>query len=83
MDKQQQRLWMLAGLATLVIEDHIVFPDYDGRELCIQLDSDGLILQNWLTGEPVAWKSLTATESERMIQNMALQHHLKLIPTLN
>ena len=83
MDKQQQQLWLLAGLATLVIEDHIVFPDYDGRELCIQLDDDGLILMNWLTDEPVAWKSLTPIESERMMQHMALQHHLKQTSTLN
>jgi hypothetical protein len=84
MDNQQQhQLWLLAGLATLVIEDHIVFPDYDGRELCIQLDDDGLILMNWLTGEPVPWRDLTAIESERMAQNMALQHHLKQTSTLN
>lgn len=80
MDKQ---LYLLAGLATLVIEDYIVFPAYDGRELCIQLEDDSLILINWLTGEPVSWRDLTALESERMAQNLALQHHLKLIPTLN
>jgi hypothetical protein len=83
MDKQQQQLWLLAGLATLVIEDHIVFPDYDGRELCIQLDGGGLILMNWLTGEPVPWRDLSPVESERMAQNMALQHHLKQTSTQN
>jgi len=83
MDKQQQQLWMIAGLAVLVIEDYIVFPAYEGRELCIQLENDGLILMNWLTGEPIPWKDLSPIESERMMQNMALQHHLKLIPTLN
>lgn len=82
MDKQNQ-LWMLAGLAMLVIEDHLVFPDYDGRELCIQIDHDSLILVNWLTGEPIPWRDLTPIESERMIQNMALQHHLKQVSTLN
>jgi len=82
MDKHQQ-IWLLAGLATLVIEDYIVFPDYDGRELCIQLEDNNLILTDFLTGQPIIWGDLSPVESERMIQHMALQHHLKLLPTLN
>ena len=82
MDKQQQ-LWMLAGLAMLVIDDQLVFPAYEDRQLCISLEDDSLILTDWLTGTPIPWKDLTQVESERMIQSMALRHHLNLIPTLN
>lgn len=76
-------MWLLAGLATLVIEDYIVFPAYEGRELCIQLQDNNLILTDFLTGQPVIWGELTPVETERMIQHMALQHHLKQITTLN
>jgi len=76
-------LWMMAGLAMLVIDDKLVFPAYEDRQLCISLEDDGLILTNWLTGAPVLWKDLSPVESERMIQHMALRHHLNLIPTQN
>ena len=76
-------LLIIAGLSFILIEDEYLFPNYDGRQLVIAVDGDGLKLSDYLTGAKVAWTSLTQLELDKMSNHLYIQLELHQPHNLN
>jgi hypothetical protein len=75
----------IAGLSYLVIDDHYVLPEINGRELIIKIDEfDGsLRLTDYLTNFPVAWSSLTEEELQRIQMHLHFKYEIMLPYNMN
>ena len=76
-------LLIIAGLGFILIESEYVFPAYDGRQLVISVDGDGLKLSDYLLGVKVPWTSLTQLELDKMTNHLYIQFELHQPYNLN
>jgi hypothetical protein len=76
-------LLIIAGLGFILIENEYVFPAYDGRQLVISVDGDGLKLSDYLTGVKVPWTDLTQLELDKITNHLYIQFELHQPYNLN
>ena len=76
-------LLIIAGLSFILIDQEYVFPAYDGRQLVITVDDDGLKLSDYLTGAKIPWTSLTQLELDKMTNHLYIQFELHQPHNLN
>ena len=76
-------LLAIAGLGFILIESEYVFPDYDGRQLVISVEGDGLKLSDYLLGVKVPWTSLSQLELDKMTNHLYIQFELHQPHNLN
>ena len=76
-------LLLIAGLGFILIDGEYVFPAYDGRQLVITADGDGLKLSDYLLGVKVPWTSLTQLELDKMTNHLYIQFELHQPYNLN
>jgi hypothetical protein len=76
-------LLLIAGLGFILIDQEYVFPAYDGRQLVIEVQDDGLKLTDYLTGAKIPWTSLTQLELDKMTHHLFIQFELHQPYNLN
>ena len=76
-------LLLVAGLSFILIDQEYVFPAYDGRQLVIEVEDDGLKLTDYLTGAKISWTSLTQLELDKMTNHLYIQFELHQPYNLN
>jgi hypothetical protein len=76
-------LLAIAGLGFILIESEYVFPAYDGRQLVIAVEGDGLKLSDYLLGVKVPWTDLTQLELDKMTNHLYIQFELHQPYNLN
>ncbi len=76
-------LLLVAGLSFILIDQEYVFPAYDGRQLVIEVEDDGLKLTDYITGAKIPWTSLTQLELDKMTNHLYIQFELHQPYNLN
>jgi hypothetical protein len=76
-------LLIVAGLSFILIDQEYIFPDYDGRQLVIEVEGDGLKLSDFLTGTKIPWTDLSQLELDKMTNHLYIQFELHQPYNLN
>ena len=77
------KLIPIVGLSFMLIEDHYLFPEYDGRQVHIEIDENHMSFLNWISGQPIPIAELTEIELTRMCRHLELLYNLQLSHNLN
>jgi hypothetical protein len=77
------KLIPIVGLSFLLIEDHYLFPEYDGRQIHIEIDDNHMSFKNWLTGRPIRIADLSQIEIDRMCNHLEILYNIQLKHNLN